>query len=113
MIRPSPCELRAFGSNVPGTWPPMSGQCAEFCTNATMRPSTNSGITSRTSLLCVPPMYASLITTMSPGRKYSSFGIPIHSSVPLTVNGIVPRCAGRSVLPDAIRSPSALQIVPL
>ena len=42
-----------------------------------------------------------LTMATSPGRNHSSAGTPIQSSVPLTVNGIVPRCAARSVTPDA------------
>ena len=55
MISPSPCELRALGSKVPGTPPPMSVQCALFWTKAMISPSWKTGMTTRTSLLWVPP----------------------------------------------------------
>ena len=85
MISPSPCELRALGSKVPGTCPPMSVQCELLTVNAAIRPSKKTGMIMRTSWLWVPPMYASFMTTMSPGEKYSSGSTPSHSSAPLTV----------------------------
>ena len=64
----------------------------------------------RTSWQCVPPMKASFMMKMSPSWICS---LPTQSMTPLTVNGSVPTCAGRSSLPSAIMRPSASQMAAL
>ena len=54
---------------LPGTGPPASDQCAEFCENATSSPSRKTGMIVRTSWQCVPPRKASFMMMMSPSWR--------------------------------------------